>query len=93
MEKQGYVHTHGQVCMCCYNIYMAIIISEYDTNESDTAFNQVDWNAVVLSNPRDATTRSIQEAISIRTTNNTLNRDSGALPSEYDHLVHTYFNF
>ena len=55
--------------------------------------HQVDWNAVVLSNPRDATTRSIQEAISIRTTNNTLNRDSGALPSEYDNLVHTYFSF
>ena len=40
--------------------------------------HQVDWNAV-LSNPCDAITRSIQETISIRTTDNVLNRDSGAM--------------
>ena len=55
-----------------------------------TTGHQVDWNAAVLSNPCDAITRSIQEAIRIRTTDNMLNRDSGAMPSEYDSLVHRY---
>ena len=44
-----------------------------------------DWsNVTVLSNPPDFTTRSIQEAIFIRTTDNTLNRDGGTLPAEYE---------
>ena len=44
-----------------------------------SAGHQVDWNVVMLTNPHDLTTRIVQEAINIRTTDNTLNRESGAL--------------
>ena len=47
----------------------------------------VDWTKVeVLSNPRDCTTRLVEEALAIRSTTHTLNRDTGTLPSEYDNL-------
>ena len=52
-----------------------------------TMEHPVDWdNVQVLSNPRDFTTRLVEEAIAIRNTSNTLNRDKGALPPEYDNL-------
>ena len=42
----------------------------------------VDWSGTkVLANPHNLTTRTLQEAISIR------HRDNGALPSEYVYLV------
>ena len=46
----------------------------------------VDWsNIKVLSNPRDTTTRVVEEAAAIRT-ENTLERDIGTLSTEYDNL-------
>ena len=39
-----------------------------------------------LSNPRDTTTRLVEEAVAIRRAENTLNRDIGTLPTEYDNL-------
>ena len=43
-------------------------------------------NVVVVSNPRDHTTRLVEEALTIRSTKNVLNRDTGFLPSRYDGL-------
>ena len=52
-----------------------------------TEEHQVDWsNVVVVSNPRDLTTRLVEEALTIRSTTNVLNRDTGFLPSGYDGL-------
>ena len=52
-----------------------------------TEQHQVDWsNVAVVSNPRDFTTRLAEEALTIRSTTNTLNRDNGILPSGYDGL-------
>ena len=52
-----------------------------------TEEHQVDWsNVVVVSNPRDHTTRLVEEALTIRSTTNVLNRDTGFLPSGYDGL-------
>lgn len=54
------------------------------------AEHPVDWsNVAIMSNPPDYTSRIIQEAIYIRTTKNTLNRDNGALPTEYENLIRT----
>ena len=48
----------------------------------------VDWeNTCVLSSCPDYHSRMIQEAIHIRSTNHTLNRDTGNLPPVYDDLV------
>ena len=45
----------------------------------------VDWkNTMILANPQDQTSRIVEEAVAIRTTKDTLNRDSGALPVEYN---------
>ena len=56
-----------------------------------TCEHPVDWkNVEVLSNARDDTPRIIQEAVYIRTTSDTLNRDNGALPVEYDNLLHKH---
>ena len=47
----------------------------------------VDWsNVKVLSNPRDYTTCMLEEAVFIRQTRDTLNRDCGSLPAEYENL-------
>jgi len=52
-----------------------------------TEQHQVDWsNVAVVSNPRDHTTRLVEEALTIRSTTNILNRDTGFLPSGYDGL-------
>jgi len=49
--------------------------------------NMPDWtNMKVLSNPRDYTTRILEEAGFIRQTKDTLNRDCGSLPAEYENL-------
>ena len=69
------------------------VVRQADFNSSalaEHAWNcehPVDWSSIeVLANPRDYTSRIVEEAVSIRTTKNTLNRDSGALPTEYDNL-------
>ena len=50
-----------------------------------TCDHAVDWtNVKVLSNPRDYTTRMLEEAVFIRQTRDTLNRDCGTLPAEYE---------
>ena len=47
----------------------------------------VNWtNVKVLSNPRDYTTHMLEEAVFIRQTRDTLNRDCGTLPAEYENL-------
>ena len=52
-----------------------------------TMEHPVDWdNVQVLSNPKDFTTRLVEEVVVIRNTSNTLNHDKGALPPEYDNL-------
>ena len=52
-----------------------------------TCDHAVDWsNVKVLSNPRDYTTRMLEEAVFIRQTRDTLNRDCGSLPAEYENL-------
>ena len=52
-----------------------------------TCDHPVDWsNVKVLSNPRDYTTRMLEEAVFIRQTRDTLNRDCGSLPAEYENL-------
>jgi len=43
-------------------------------------------NVAVVSNPRDHTTRLVEEALTIRSTTNVLSRDTSILPSEYDNL-------
>ena len=49
--------------------------------------HRVDWeNVTVLSRQPDHTSRIVHESVFIRTTSNTLNRDSGALPLEYHNL-------
>ena len=49
--------------------------------------SQVDLsNVAVVSNPRDHTTRLVEEALTVRSTTNVLNRDTGFLPSGYDGL-------
>ena len=58
-------------------------LAEHAWNHS----HPVDWsNIKVLSNPRDTITRLVEEAVAIRRTENTLNRDIGTLPTEYDNL-------
>ena len=58
-------------------------LAEHAWNHS----HPIDWsNIKVLSNPRDTTTRLVEEAVAIRRTENTLNRDIGTLPTEYDNL-------
>ena len=48
----------------------------------------IDWeNVEVLSNPPDDMARITSEALLIRTTPDTLNRDSGTLPTEYENLI------
>ena len=52
-----------------------------------TEQHQVDWsNVIVVSNPRDYTTRLVEEALTIRSMTNVLNGDTGFLPSGYDGL-------
>ena len=52
-----------------------------------TCDHAVDWtNVKVLSHPRDYTTRILEEAGFIRQTKDTLNRDCGSLPAEYENL-------
>ena len=52
-----------------------------------TCDHAVDWsNVKVLSNPRDYTTRMLEEAVFIRQTRDNLNRDCGSLPAEYENL-------
>ena len=43
----------------------------------------LDYNYI---NPRDYTTRMLEEAVFIRQTRDTLNRDCGSLPAEYENL-------
>ena len=53
-----------------------------------TCDHAIDWsNVKVLSNPRDYTTRMLEEAVFIRQTSDTLNRDCGSLPAEYENLL------
>ena len=48
----------------------------------------VDWaNVKVINVAPDLQTCVIQEAFAIRSTNNVVNRDGGALPREYEGLV------
>ena len=50
-----------------------------------TENHPVNWsNVEILSAPHDDYNRIVQEAFSIRSTPNTLNRDGGSLPDEYD---------
>ena len=52
------------------------------------ASHPVDWEITrVLSNCSDYHSRLVQEAIFIRSTSHTLNRDNGTLPAIYDDLV------
>ena len=52
-----------------------------------TEEHQVDWlNVVVVSSPRDHTTRLAEEALTIKSTTNVLNRDTGFLLSGYHGL-------
>ena len=52
-----------------------------------TCNHAIDWTDVkVLSNPRDYTTRMLEEAVFIHQTRDTLNRDCGTLPAEYENL-------
>ena len=52
-----------------------------------TCDHAVDWsNVKVLSNTRDYTTCMLEEAVFIRQTRDTLNRDCGSLPAEYENL-------
>ena len=52
-----------------------------------TCDHAIDWTSVkVLSNPRDYSTRMLDEAVFIRQTRDTLNRDCGTLPAEYEKL-------
>ena len=45
----------------------------------------VDWdNIQLISSPSNLTTRLVEEALTIRSTTNTLNRDTGTLPPEYN---------
>ena len=53
-----------------------------------SASHPVDWNnTCILSSCSDYHSRIIQEAIHIRSTNHTLNRDTGNLPPVYDDLM------
>ena len=52
-----------------------------------TSNHAIDWTDVkVLANPRDYTTRMLEEAVFIHQTRDTLNRDCGTLPAEYENL-------
>ena len=53
-----------------------------------TCDHAIDWtNVKVLSNPRDYTTCLLEEeSVFICQTRNTLNRDCGTLPAEYENL-------
>ena len=52
-----------------------------------TCDHAVDWsNVKVLSIPRDYTTCMLEEAVFICQTRDTLNRDCGSLPAEYENL-------
>ena len=52
-----------------------------------TEQHRVDWDNVrILARQSDFMTRTVLESILIRTTSSTLNRDSGALPIEYQHM-------
>ena len=52
-----------------------------------TEQHRVDWsNVQILARQSDCTSRTVMESVLIRTTKDTLNRDSGALPLEYQHL-------
>ena len=47
----------------------------------------VDWrNTMILANAIDHTSRIVEEAVAIRMTKDTLNRDNGALPVDYNNL-------
>ena len=53
-----------------------------------TSNHPVDWDhTCVLAHCSDYVARLTQEAILIRSTEHTLNRDSGMLPHEYSNLV------
>ena len=54
----------------------------------------VDWtNTCVLSTYQDDSSRIVQESIYNRTIHNTLNRDGGALPNEYDNLLYKHQSY
>ena len=53
-----------------------------------SASHPIAWeNTRILSNCTDLHSRLIEEAILIRNTSHTLNRDTGSLPSVYDNLI------
>ena len=59
------------------------VLAEHAWNHS----HPVNWsNVEILSNPRDTVTRLVEEAVAIRKTKGTLNRDTSTLPTEYDNL-------
>ena len=63
--------------------FNASLLAEHVWSEE----HQADWsNVVVVSNPRDHTNRLVEEALTIRSTTNVLNGDTGFLPSGYDGL-------
>ena len=52
-----------------------------------TCDHAIDWsNVKVLSDPRDYTTRMLEEAVFIRQTRDTPNSDCRSLPAEYENL-------
>ena len=57
-----------------------------------TLEHEVDWKSVkVVSNARDLATRLAEEAATIRSTKDVLNRDGGTLATEYENLfTHSY---
>ena len=69
--------------------FNAFALAEHAWSED----HPVDWkNMKILARPRDNCTRTIEEAMFIRTTPNVLHRDQGALPVEYDNLISTPTN-
>ena len=69
----------------------AVVGADFNTSalaeHAWTNDHRVDWeNVKILARKSDLTARTILESVLIRTTKDTLNRDCGALPVEYQHL-------
>ena len=80
--------TFGKLLLStCRVLYKNLHLQRNQAKHAWTEQHQVDWPTVtVLSNPTNHTSRLVKEALTIRNTANTLNTDTGTLPTEYDNL-------
>ena len=84
-------HTGRRLEQCITEHQSAVRMADFNSSpiveHAWTEHHHVDWNNTsVLVRASDVVSRTIEESICIRTTRNTLNRDSGALPIEYHSL-------